>query len=60
MLYYLLLRDMFQISANNSKTEFATRGLKEYGCKVTVVESIAFGCKQSLYTLNGSEATAYQ
>lgn len=30
----------FQFSANNSKTEFIARGLKEYGCKVTMVDTI--------------------
>lgn len=34
----------FQFSANNSKTEFIARGLKEYGCKVTIVDT-ALGTK---------------
>lgn len=34
----------FQFSANNSKTEFIARGLKEYGCKVIIVDT-ALGTK---------------
>lgn len=34
----------FQFSANNSKTEFIARGLKEYGCKVAIVDT-ALGTK---------------
>lgn len=34
----------FQFSANNSKTEFIARGLKENGCKVTIVDT-ALGTK---------------
>lgn len=30
----------FQFSANNSKTEFIARGLKEYGCMVTMADTI--------------------
>lgn len=30
----------FQFSANNSKTEFIARGLKENGCKVTVIDTL--------------------
>ncbi len=34
----------FQFSANNSKTEFIARGLKENGCKITIVDT-ALGTK---------------
>lgn len=42
----------FQFSANNSKTEFIAKGLKENGCKVTIVDNL-FGTKGESQSLKG-------